>query len=77
MKTSAAFFFFSTKINCGPNITQCFFNTINFAIDFVNNRSCSVLSAALAKSGPLDFPSEKYFLLIFAHEKDLEHMFQK
>ena len=26
------------------------------------------LSAALAKSGPLDFPSEKSFLLFFAHE---------
>ena len=36
-----------------------------------------ILSAALAKSGPLDFPSEKSFLLFFAHEKDLGHMFQK
>ena len=35
------------------------------------------LSAALAKSGPLDFPSEKSFLLFFAHEKGLGHMFQK
>ena len=35
------------------------------------------LSAALAKSGPLDFPSEKKFLLFFAHEKGLGHMFQK
>ena len=34
-------------------------------------------SAAPAKSGPLDFPSEKSFLLFFAHEKDLGHMFQK
>ena len=36
-----------------------------------------LLSAALAKSGPLDFPSEKSFLLFFAHEKGLGHMFQK
>ena len=36
-----------------------------------------VLSAAPAKSGPLDFPSEKSFLLFFAHEKGLAHMFQK
>ena len=35
------------------------------------------LSAALAKSAPLDFPSEKSFLLFFAHEKGLGHMFQK
>ena len=35
------------------------------------------LSATLAKSGPLDFPSEKSFLLFFAHEKGLGHMFQK
>ena len=35
------------------------------------------LSAALAKSGPLDFPSAKSFLLFFAHEKGLGHMFQK
>ena len=35
------------------------------------------LSATLAKSGPLDFPSEKSFLLNFAHEKGLGHMFQK
>ena len=37
----------------------------------------SILSAAPAKSGPLDFPSEKSFLLFFAHEKGLGHMFQK
>ena len=36
-----------------------------------------VLSAAPAKSGPLDFPLEKSFLLFFAHEKGLAHMFQK
>ena len=36
-----------------------------------------MLSAALAKSGPRDFPSEKSFLLFFAHEKGLGHMFQK
>ena len=35
------------------------------------------LSATLAKSAPLDFPSEKSFLLFFAHEKDLGHMFQR
>ena len=32
---------------------------------------------SLAKSGPLDFPSEKSFLLFFAYEKGLGHMFQK
>ena len=37
----------------------------------------SNLSAAPSKSGPLDFPSEKSFLLFFAHEKGLGHMFQK
>ena len=36
-----------------------------------------VLSAALARGGPLDFPSKKSFLLFFAHEKGLGHMFQK
>ena len=35
------------------------------------------LSAAPAKSGPLDFPSHKSFLLFFAHKKGLGHMFQK
>ena len=35
------------------------------------------LSAALAKSAPFDFPSEKIFLLFFAHEKGLGHMFQR
>ena len=38
---------------------------------------CKVLSAALAQSGPLDFPTEKNFPLFFAHEKGLGHMFQK
>ena len=36
-----------------------------------------LLGAALAKSGPLDFPSEQSFLLFSAHEKGLGHMFQK
>ena len=36
-----------------------------------------ILSATLARSGPLDFPSEKSFLFFFAHEKGLGHMFQK
>ena len=31
----------------------------------------------LAKSDPLDFPSEKSFLLLFAHEKGLQNIFQK
>ena len=35
------------------------------------------LRATLAKSGPLNFPTEKKFLLFFAHEKGLGHMFQK
>ena len=35
------------------------------------------LSAALAKSGPLDFPLGKSFLLFFAHEKGLGQMFKK
>ena len=35
------------------------------------------LSAAPAKSGPLDFLSEKSFLLFFAHVKGSGHMFQK
>ena len=34
-------------------------------------------SAALVKSGSLDFPSENIFLLYFAHEKASGHMFQK
>ena len=37
----------------------------------------STLGAAFAKSGPLDFLSEKSFLLFFAQEKGLGHMFQK
>ena len=36
-----------------------------------------VISAALAKSGPLDITSEKSFLLFFTHENGLGHMFQK
>ena len=35
------------------------------------------ISAALAKSGPLDITSEKSFLLFFTHENGLGHMFQK
>ena len=35
------------------------------------------LSAALVKSGPLDFPSERSFLLFFAHQKASGHMFQR
>ena len=46
-------------------------------VRFHNLTSNRVLSATLAKSGPLDFPSEKSFLLFFAHEKGLGHMFQK
>ena len=37
----------------------------------------ATLSATLAKSEPLAFPSEKSFLLFFAHEKGSGHMFQK
>ena len=40
-------------------------------------RTSKHLIATLAKSGPLDFPSKKSFLLFFAHEKGLGHMFQK
>ena len=36
-----------------------------------------ILSAALTKSGPLDFPLEKSFLLFFSHEKGLGRMFQE
>ena len=36
-----------------------------------------MLRATLAKSGPLDFLSEKSFLLFFAREKGLGHMFQR
>ena len=36
-----------------------------------------ILSAAPVKSGPHDFPSEKSFLLFFAHVKGLGHIFQK
>ena len=32
------------------------------------------LIATPAKSGPLEFPSEKSFLFFFAHEKGLGHM---
>ena len=42
-----------------------------------SNETDGDLSATLANSGPLDFPSEKSFLLFFAHEKGLGHMFQK
>ena len=40
-----------------------------------------IFRAALAKDGPLDFPSEKKkrksLILFFAHEKGLGHMFPK
>ena len=36
-----------------------------------------ISTAAPVKSGPHDFPSEKRFLLFFAHVKGLGHMFQK
>ena len=48
-------------------------------IELSIKRICSqinLLSAALAKSGPLDFPLEKSFFLL-THEKSLGHMFQK
>ena len=35
------------------------------------------LSAAHAKSAPLDFPSEKIVFFFFPHEKSLGHMFQR
>ena len=44
---------------------------------YLRERFLQFLSATLAKSGPLDFPSEKSFLLFFAHEKGLGHMFQE
>ena len=37
----------------------------------------SSVDCPLAKSGSLDFPSEKSFLLLFAHEKGLQNIFQK
>ena len=40
-------------------------------------QNLTFLSATLDKSGPLDFPSKKRFLLFLTHEKGLGHMFQK
>ena len=40
-------------------------------------RTEPLFSVALAESGPLDFPLEKFFLIFFAHEKGLGHIFQK
>ena len=52
-------------------------NNLKHARSCYQEKIIILLSAALAKSGPLDFPSEKSFLLFSAHEKGLEHMFQK
>ena len=46
--------------------------TMNFVLFYPK-----VLSANLAKSGPLDFPSKKNFPLFFAHEKGLGDIFRK
>ena len=51
--------------------------TLNQVHDWVVIHDFMSLRATLAKSGPLNFPTEKKFLLFFAHEKGLGHMFQK
>ena len=60
----------SSKILCKPKFCLCD-NGTNAGDNFNRSNDCSlsVLSATLPKSGPLNFPSEKSFLLFFAHEK--------
>ena len=55
-----------------------------FLVQFGVNKHLKIFQrpqvAAPAKSGPLDFPSEKkvfLYFFFFAHEKGLGHMFQK
>ena len=67
-KMSASLFFSESK-EVKPQGTKTNWSRKYFSFTY--------LSATLAKSGPLDFPSEKSFLLFFAHEKGLGHMFQK
>ena len=59
------------------------FNKNFFLNSVVNDFASAIFPNKLKLSGPLDFPSEKsfllfyYFNLFFAHEKGLGHMFQK
>ena len=67
--------------------SDCYFGTNNWvlslAIDILALITSFITSdwyswhkwLLAAKSGPLDFMSEKSFLLSFAHEKGLGHMF--
>ena len=67
-----------TQILCKPKFCLCDIGT-NAGDNLNRSNDCSllVLSATLPKSSPLNFPSEKSFLLFFAHEKGFGHMFQK
>ena len=60
------------------NFSKALYGTTGRYLQCMHYPSCHErLSAILAKSGPLNFPSEKSFLLFFAREKGLGHMFQK
>ena len=59
---------FSSRCELGPPLLTSLKDTLLYKY---------VFSAALAKSGPLDFPLEKIFLIFFAHEMGLGHTFQK
>ena len=61
------------------SVPRCGSIIVDLALKFSSNTKEQdvILSATPAKSGPLDFPSVKSFLLFFAHENCLGHMFQK
>ena len=56
---------------------RCHLSLFSLSSRWISFLKFCLLSAALAKSGPLDFPSEKSLLLFFAYEKGLGHMFRK
>ena len=65
---------------CGFRFDRMFFSVFRFWMIFSTVlrflMGPPLVNAALAKSSPLDFPSEKSFLLFFVHEKGLGHMSQ-
>ena len=54
-----------------------FFIFVEVVTPVIAKRQKNMNIWGLAKSGPLDFPLEKSFLLFSVHEKGLGHMFQK
>ena len=75
MNSKKFYFFIKRSIPC--DMTKALKGVFRAGTEKWNKIKKKKSSAALVKSGPLDFPSENIFLLYFAHEKASGHMFQK